>query len=105
VREAQPVGAVLGVPEQKEVDVDRARPVADAALEVAAQVALDRLARVEQRLGLELCRDPDAGVQERRLVQDEAWRAQLSARIRDGRAALFDTRAPVDAFARLLLAE
>ena len=40
-----------------------------------------------------------------RLVQDEAWRAQLSARIRDGRAALFDTRAPVDAFARLLLAE
>jgi len=41
----------------------------------------------------------------RRLVQDEAWRAQLSARIRDGRAALFDTRAPVDAFARLLLAE
>ncbi len=37
-----------------------------------------------------------------RVVNDVAWRHQLAATIRDGRAALFDTRAPVQAFAELL---
>ena len=37
-----------------------------------------------------------------RLVQDRDWRAHLAARIRDGLDELFDARAPLDAFARLL---
>jgi CRISPR-associated protein Csy1 len=39
-----------------------------------------------------------------RLLQDAAWRRDLAARIRGGGERLFDTRAPVDAFAQLLLA-
>jgi predicted O-linked N-acetylglucosamine transferase (SPINDLY family) len=39
-----------------------------------------------------------------RLVGDAAWRAELSARIRDGRARLFDAPEPAQAFADLLLA-
>ena len=37
-----------------------------------------------------------------RLVQDRDWRAHLGARIRAGLDELFDARAPMDAFARLL---
>ena len=39
-----------------------------------------------------------------RLLRDSAWRRELAARIRGGGERLFDTRAPVDAFAKLLLA-
>lgn len=38
-----------------------------------------------------------------RLVDDPAWRASLAATIRDGLGALFETSAPVQAFAELLL--
>jgi protein O-GlcNAc transferase len=38
-----------------------------------------------------------------RLARDAAWRNDVAASIRTGRAALFDTQAPVDAFAQLLL--
>jgi len=38
-----------------------------------------------------------------RLVDDPTWRASLAAAIADGRDALFDTSAPVQAFAELLL--
>ena len=38
-----------------------------------------------------------------RMVQDRDWRAHLAARIRDGLDELFDARAPVNVFARLLL--
>jgi protein O-GlcNAc transferase len=38
-----------------------------------------------------------------RLVDDAPWRASLAAAIRDGLGALFDTPAPVQAFAELLL--
>jgi CRISPR-associated protein Csy1 len=37
-----------------------------------------------------------------RLARDAAWRGALAARIRDGRHLLFDTRAPIEAFAKLL---
>jgi len=40
-----------------------------------------------------------------RAAGDAVWRNELAARIRDGRAAIFDTKAPVDAFAQLLLRE
>ena len=39
-----------------------------------------------------------------RLLQDSDWRRDLAGRIRRGGERLFDTRAPVDAFAQLLLA-
>src|SRR5919202_1091992 len=68
VRQPQPLGGVLEVAEQQDVDVDRPGAVADAALEVAAQLALDRLAGVEQLLGAELGLDAQAGVEEARLV-------------------------------------
>ena len=53
VRQREPLRAILGIAEQQHVDVDRPRAVAHAA-GVAAQVALDRLARIEQLLGPEL---------------------------------------------------
>ncbi|HSQ82778.1 MAG TPA: tetratricopeptide repeat protein [Casimicrobiaceae bacterium] len=38
-----------------------------------------------------------------RLLRDPQWRGALARRIRDGRGLLFDARAPVEAFANLLL--
>jgi protein O-GlcNAc transferase len=38
-----------------------------------------------------------------RLAGDPAWRNALATRIGDGRAAIFDTVAPVEAFAQLLI--
>ena len=38
-----------------------------------------------------------------RLASDAQWRSALAARIRDGRGPLFDAKAPVEAFAELLL--
>jgi hypothetical protein len=52
VREGQPLGPVLEVAEQKNVDVDGARAVADARLG-PAELVLDLLARIEQPLGVE----------------------------------------------------
>ena len=40
-----------------------------------------------------------------RAAGDVVWRNELAARIRDGRAAIFGTKAPVEAFAELLLQE
>ena len=40
-----------------------------------------------------------------RLVDDAAWRASLRESIRAGLDRIFETRAPVDAFAELLLAD
>jgi CRISPR-associated protein Csy1 len=40
-----------------------------------------------------------------RAIDDVAWRRSLAATIRDGAGALFDTRAPLDAFAALLEGE
>ncbi len=37
-----------------------------------------------------------------RLARDPAWRSALAARIRDSRHLLFDTKAPIEAFARML---
>jgi protein O-GlcNAc transferase len=39
-----------------------------------------------------------------RLARDPQWRSALAVRIRDARSLLFDTQAPVEAFASLLLA-
>ena len=66
VGQRQALGGVGLVAEQQQVDVDRARGVAHAALEVAPQLALDRLAGVEQLLGRQLGLDAHAGVEERR---------------------------------------
>ena len=53
VRERERSLAVRRLAEQQDVDVDQPRAVADAALEVAAELRLDGLARVEQLLGTE----------------------------------------------------
>ena len=57
VRDRQALGGVLEVSEQQHVDVDRARAVARAA-EHPPLLDLDRLADVEQLLGLERGADP-----------------------------------------------
>jgi predicted O-linked N-acetylglucosamine transferase (SPINDLY family) len=50
--------------------------------------------------------DPDDYVRiASRLVDDRPWRMSVAATIREGRGALFDTPAPVHAFAELLLRE
>jgi len=46
----------------------------------------------------------DYGRIAQRLIDDAAWRGELGVLIRAGRDALFDTPAPVEAFAELLLA-
>jgi hypothetical protein len=38
-------------------------------------------------------------------IEDIAWRRSLAAMIREGAGALFDSRAPLDAFAALLQTE
>ena len=55
------------VAEQQQVDVDRARRVADGALEVAAQLALDVLAGVEQLLG------PSAVSMRAQALRNDGW--------------------------------
>ena len=69
----------LEVAEQQQVDVERSRAVALAA-EHAPLLDLDRLAEVEQLLGLQLGADPDRGVQEVGLVEDLAHRLGLVQR-------------------------
>jgi hypothetical protein len=71
VRQGQALGLELDVAEQQQVEVDRARAV-PRRLEVPPQLALDLLADVEQRLGLEFRADPGGGVQEVGLVEDFA---------------------------------
>jgi hypothetical protein len=51
VGQRQTLGFVRLVAEEQQVDVDRARRVADGVRNVAAQLALDLLAGVEQLLG------------------------------------------------------
>ena len=77
VRHAQARGGVLARAEEQQVDVDLPRPVARRVPEPAAELALDGLGRVEQRLGLERGGDPHARVQERGLVEDRADRRRL----------------------------
>ncbi len=76
VRQRQPLGLELELAEQQQVDVERARAVARAA-RPPATLGLDRLAGVEQRLGLERGLDPDCGVEEVGLVEDLAHRLGL----------------------------
>jgi hypothetical protein len=78
---------VLLVAQEQQVDVDRTRAVADVALAAgqrAAELGLDGLARVEQRLRAEVGLDPDAGVQEVGLVEDLADRVGVVGRRRRG---------------------
>src|SRR5690242_2251173 len=76
VRDAQALGLVRLVAQEQHVDVDRPRPVADAAGRPAQQ-RLDRLAGVEQRLRLQAGLDPHRRVEERRLVEHLADRLGL----------------------------
>ena len=76
MRQGQPLGLELEVAEQQQVDVERPRAVARPA-EHAPPLDLDRLAEVEQRLGLELGADPDRRVEEVGLVEDLADRLGL----------------------------
>ena len=76
VRQRQPLGLELDVAEQQQVDVERPRAVARPA-EHPPLLDLDRLADVEQRLGLELGADPRRGVEEVGLVEDLADRLGL----------------------------
>jgi hypothetical protein len=55
-------------PEQQEINVDRARTVADATLKVAAERRFNLFAGVEQLFGTELGADPHAGVEKRGLI-------------------------------------
>ena len=88
----QALGGVLEVAQQQQVDVDHPRSVAQPAGR-PADLALDRLAGVEQRLGIELGLDLHAGVEEVRLVEHQADRLGLvdrrasDARSRRGAAA------------------
>jgi hypothetical protein len=63
VGQGEPLRVVLELSEQQQVDVDRARGVTLGA-GLAAERALDALAEVEQRLGLERGLDLEAGVDE-----------------------------------------
>jgi hypothetical protein len=67
----QAVGAQLDLAEQQQVDVDRPGTVAWAA-EGAPALSLDRLADVEQLLGIQCGADADGCVEEVRLVEDLA---------------------------------
>jgi hypothetical protein len=67
VRKGQTFRAVLEVAEQENVDVDRARAVSGAGLG-PAELALDCLASIEQPLGVQRRLDPQARVEEVRLV-------------------------------------
>ena len=68
----------LDLAEDQQVDVERPRPVARA--QRAPALDLDRLADIEQRLGLELGADADAGVEEVGLVEDLPHRLGLVGR-------------------------
>jgi hypothetical protein len=80
VRDREALGGVRLVAEEQHVDVDRARGVADGAREVAAELRLDRLARVQQLLGSERGLDAQARVEERWLVEDLADRVGVIGR-------------------------
>ena len=69
VGQRQPVGLELQVAEQQQVQVERARAMPLPA-EHPPLLDLDRLAEIEQVLGLQLGADPDRGVQEVGLVED-----------------------------------
>ena len=73
------------VAEQQQVDVDFAGAVTRSA-GGAADGALDGLAGVQQRLGVEVRLDPQACVQERRLVEHEPHRIGVVGRGRGDRS-------------------
>jgi hypothetical protein len=73
VGEGEAVTAVFEVAEQEQVDVEGAGAVAGG-VEGAAALGLDRLAGVEQGLGVELSGDAQGGVEEVGLVEDLADR-------------------------------
>ena len=79
MRQREPLGAQLDVAEEEQVEVDRPRAVARAA-EVPAVLGLDRLADVQQLLGLERGPHPDRGVEEVGLVEDLPDRLRLVER-------------------------
>jgi hypothetical protein len=67
VRQRQPLGRVHELAEQQQVDVDRTRPMPHPP-RLAPELAFDRLAGVEQLLGIERRLDAQAGVQEVALI-------------------------------------
>src|SRR5579875_2373608 len=73
VREPEPLRFVLAVVQQQDVDVDHARAVAGAA-GGPADLSLDRLAGVEQFQRSVSGLDLEAGVEELRLIEDQADR-------------------------------
>jgi hypothetical protein len=73
VGQRQTRGAPLQLTEQEQVDVDQPRTVADT-VAGAAEVALERLAGLQQRGRLKRRLDCKAGVEEGRLVEDLADR-------------------------------
>src|SRR4051794_25320583 len=79
VRQAQPIGRVYEVAEQQDVDVDGPRAVPRPP-RLAAEIALDGLAGVQQLLGAERGLDAQARVQEARLVEDLADRVGVVGR-------------------------
>jgi hypothetical protein len=79
VRQGEALGAELQVAEEQDVDVDRPRAVAQAALH-ATELVLDGLARIQELERLEGRPDADAGVEEVVLVQDLADRVRVVRR-------------------------
>lgn len=71
MREREPIGGELEVAQQQQVEVDRAGAVAGG-VEVAAALRFDRLADVQQPLGLERGANPDRCVEKVRLVENLA---------------------------------
>ena len=68
MRERQPLGDHLDASEKQQIHVDRPRPVARTA-EFAALLALDRLADVQQLLGVKRGSDQNGAVEEVGLVE------------------------------------
>ncbi len=79
MRQDEPLRALLELSEQQQVDVDRARGVV-AGAGLAPECALDALAEVEQRLGLERGLDLEAGVDEFALTDGAGLRLGLIRR-------------------------
>src|SRR5215216_4036584 len=76
MRQREPLCADLELAEQQQVDVDRPRAVSRAA-ESPPMLGLDRLAEVEQLVGVEGRRDPNRGVEEIGLIEDLPHRLGL----------------------------
>jgi hypothetical protein len=79
MRESQPIRSDLDVPEQEQIEIDRARPMARST-ERAPVLGLDRLAEVEELIGLERSPYPYGGIEKVGLVEELAHRLGLIQR-------------------------